>query len=248
MKTSGNKTVVIDLFNDNRPEFDNDCAVVAIDVIRATTTAVTGVALGRKCFPVSSVTEATSLAKELVNPLLVGELGGNMPYGFDMQNSPAQLETRTDIDRPMILLSTSGTRLITEFRHKAALYVACLRNFKALAAHLLAHHPKVALLGAATRGEFREEDQLCCAWIAEEVIGQGYQPGNEMTAQIVRRWSGACIDAICGGNSAAYLQRSGQSRDLDFILAHINDLNFVYQYNNGQIIERAPGACEANLA
>ena len=248
MKTTINKSVVIDWFDTNKPDYDNDYAVVAVDVIRATTTAVTGVALGRQCFPVSSIREAVSLAQKLSNPLLVGELGGNMPYGFDMQNSPAQLESRTDIYRPMILLSTSGTRLITEFRDNEALYVACLRNFRALATHLLAHHPKVALVGAGTRGEFREEDQLCCAWIAEEIIGHGYKPENEMTVKIVERWSGASIDIIREGNSAAYLQRSGQTQDLDYILTHVDDLDYVYQFKNDQIIERALDANEAKIA
>jgi 2-phosphosulfolactate phosphatase len=248
MKTTINKSVVIDLFDNNKPDYNNDYAVVAVDVIRATTTAVTGVALGRQCFPVSSIEEAASLAKKLTNPLLVGELGGNMPYGFDLQNSPAQLESRTDIHRPMILLSTSGTRLITEFRHNEVLYVACLRNFRALITHLLAHHPKVALLGAGTRGEFREEDQLCCAWIAEELIGQGYKPENEMTVKIVERWSGASVDIIREGNSAAYLHRSGQTRDLDFILTHVDDLNCVYQFKNDQIIERALDSKQAKFA
>lgn len=248
MKANLDKTVVIDFFDDNLPDYDNDYAVVAVDVIRATTTAVTGVALGRQCFPVSSVAEAMSLAKKLSNPLLVGELGGNMPYGFDMQNSPAQLESRTDIHRPMILLSSSGTRLITEARYNEAVYVACLRNFSAVITHLLAYNPRVALLGAGTRGEFREEDQLCCTWIAQELIGQGYKPENEMTVEIVERWRKAPVDIIREGNSAAYLQRSGQTRDLDFILAHVDDLNGVFYLKNGQILERAPVVHEARLA
>lgn len=242
------KSVVIDLFDDKKPDYNNDYAVVAVDVIRATTTAVTGVSLGRQCFPVSSVEEAASLAAKLSNPLLVGEVGGNMPYGFDLQNSPVQLESRTDINRPMILLSTSGTRLITEFRDNEVLYVACLRNFTALTAQLLAHHPKVALVGAGTRGEFREEDQLCCAWIAEEMIGQGYKPENQMTVEIVERWRGASVDIIREGNSAAYLHRSGQTYDLDFVLTHVDDLKCVYQFKNDQIIERALDATQAKLA
>ncbi len=33
-------------------------------------------------------------------PLLVGELGGNMPFGFDLNNSPAALADRTDVAAP----------------------------------------------------------------------------------------------------------------------------------------------------
>src|SRR5215471_16194232 len=106
------KTVVIDCFPESVKIYHNGYAIVAVDVIRATTTAVTCVALGRKCFPVSSLEQAVPLAARLTNPLLVGELGGSMPYGFDLNNSPAELAIRTDIHRPMLLLSTSGTRLI----------------------------------------------------------------------------------------------------------------------------------------
>ena len=49
-----------------------------------------------------------------------------------------------------------------------------LRNRRAVAAHLAAAHARVTLLGAATGGEFREEDQLCCAWIAEAMVASGF--------------------------------------------------------------------------
>src|SRR5437764_9210822 len=93
---------------------DERCTVVGMDVIRATTTAVTAVAAGRRCFPVRSIEAAVPLAARLDNPLLVGELGGNMPYGFHLQNSPAEMDRRVELERPVILLSTSGTRMLSE--------------------------------------------------------------------------------------------------------------------------------------
>src|SRR5437879_6054537 len=121
------KTVVIDCFPESVKAYRNVQALVAIDVIRATTTAVTCVALGRKCFPVPSTEAAVSLAAQLTDPLLVGEVGGFMPQDFDLNNSPADLLSRTDIHRPMVHLSTSGTRLICGAEVSQAMYVACLR-------------------------------------------------------------------------------------------------------------------------
>ncbi len=210
---------------------------MAVDVIRATTTAVTGVALGRRCYPVPSIEEAISLAKKLKSPLLAGELGGNMPFGFHMQNSPAELESRMDLDRPIILLSTSGTRLLSEFREAEATYLACLRNYGRLIRHLQQHHSTIALIGAGTRGEFREEDQLCCAWIADGLFQLGYQPEDEETSNLVDRWKSVSVKAIREGKSADYLRRSGQERDLDFILTHINDLDRVYIFREDQVVE-----------
>ena len=232
------KKLVIDCFFDNFPKYKNGYAIVAVDVIRATTTAITGVSLGRQCFPVASIEEATLLAQKLENPLLVGELGGNMPYNFHLQNSPTQLESRTDLHRSMILLSTSGTQLICEFKNSEVTYIACLRNYISLIAHLQEFHSAVALIGAGARGEFRREDQLCCAWIAEGLISQGFEPEDEKTSKIVQHWSGKSVDAILEGNSAAYLTRSGQVKDLEFILSHVADLNFIYRLENDQIVEQ----------
>ena len=44
------KTVVIDCFPESARHYSEAYAIVAIDVIRATTTAITSVNLGRRCF------------------------------------------------------------------------------------------------------------------------------------------------------------------------------------------------------
>src|SRR2546421_4563388 len=235
------KTVVIDCFPESVKSYRDGYAIVAVDVMRATTVAVTCVTLGRRCFPVPSIEAAVPLAAKLTNPLLVGELGGNMPYGFDMNNSPVDLEVRTDIHRPMILLSTSGTRLICGAEEWQAVYVACLRNYSEQAAYLTAHHPTVAVIGAGARGEFREEDQLCCAWIAEKLLAVGYEPQDTRTASIVERWSGLPVEVIAEGASADYLRNSGQSRDLEYILTHVDDLDEIYRFDQGQVVKQPVG-------
>ena len=231
------KTVVIDCFPESLVSYRKGYAIVAVDVIRATTTAVTAVALGRRCFPVPSLEAAVPLAAKLTNPLLVGELGGSMPYGFDLNSSPVDLEARTDIHRPMIFLSTSGTRLICGAEESQAMYVACLRNYSAQIAHLAAHHPTVAVIGAGSRAQFREEDQLGCAWIAEGLVRAGYEPQDERTISIIEQWNGAPVSVIAEGPSADYIRNSGQIRDLEYILTHIDDLDEVYRYERGRVIK-----------
>jgi 2-phosphosulfolactate phosphatase len=232
------KSVVINCFPESVDTYKQHHAIVAVDVIRATTTAVTCVALGRRCFPVPSVEAAASLAARMKDPLLMGEVGGDMPPGFHMNNSPADLELRTDIDRPAILLSSSGTPLICAAEGAPAVYAACLRNYSAMAAHLAANWSAVALIGAGTGDEFREEDQLCCAWIAERLVALGYEPEDCATAEIIRRWSGAQLEMIAIGPSASYLRRSRQVRDLKYILSHIDDLDAVYRFAGGELVQQ----------
>jgi len=88
--------------------------MVAVDVIRATTTAVTAAATGRRCFPAPTAEAAMAIAKGLDNPLLAGESNGTMPVVFEIENSPAQLANRTDTHRPLVLVSSSGTKVIHE--------------------------------------------------------------------------------------------------------------------------------------
>jgi 2-phosphosulfolactate phosphatase len=229
-------TVVVDCFPERAAAYVNGYAIVAVDVIRATTTAVTAVAQGRRCFPVPSLDAARALSAQLGDALLVGEKDGRIPPGFALNNSPAGIAARTDIARPMILLSSSGTRLIHAARGCEAIYVACFRNAAAVARQLAQQHARVAVLGAGTRDEFREEDQLCCAWIAAALLDMGYQPGTPSTAAIVERWRGAPVGACANGKSADYLRRSGQQRDLAFVLAHVNDLDVACAVERGEVI------------
>lgn len=209
-------------------------ALVAVDVIRATTTAVTAVALGWRCFPVPSIEAVARVQPKLDRPLLVGELGGHMPHGFDLTNSPAAIAKRTDVWRPIILLSTSGTRLVCAA--SGGVYLGCLRNHDALVQHLAAHHGNVTIAGVGTRGEFREEDALCCAWIAAGLIQAGYTVKDAATMDLITQWADRPADAFVGGKSTEYLRATNQLDDLQFILDHVNDLDWVAYRADDEVI------------
>lgn len=227
-------SVTISCFDGSFAEEDGDYATVAVDVLRATTTAITAVAGGRRCYPVASLEEATALAQRLRDPLLAGELGGSRPNGFDAQNSPAAMAS-VAAGRSVILLSTSGTRLLRGAADAGPTYAACLRNASAQARHMIGRHERVRLVGADSRGEFREEDQLCCARIAQSLLEAGYRPETPLTEVLVERWGAAPDDAFLGHRSTRYLWETGQRHDIDFVLAHVDDLDEVYLMQGGQL-------------
>jgi 2-phosphosulfolactate phosphatase len=94
------KAVAIDCLPESVCRYRVGWAIVVVDVIRATTTAITAKATGRRCFPVPTIEAALSLAQKYKNPVLAGESGGTIPTGFEMDNSPAQLIHRADTHRP----------------------------------------------------------------------------------------------------------------------------------------------------
>lgn len=234
------KTVVIDWLPENAARYRHGYTVVAIDVVRATTTAITAAATGRSCFPVPTINAAHQLAGRLQNPLLAGEQRGIKPPGFDLNNSPAQIALRRDTERPLILLSSSGTRLCHEAAQCDAAFLSCLRNYISTARHLALSSSAVALIGAGSLNEFREEDQMCCAWIAQCLMDMGYQAGDNDTLDIVRRWSNKPANAWIANKSATFLRNSGQLDDLEFILAHVADLDLSFVLKNGEVIIETP--------
>ena len=229
-------TVVIDCFPESAERYRDRYAIVVVDVIRATTVATTAVSMGRRVFPAKTTDEACVIAATLNDPLLVGELGGNKPYGFHMTNSPVEIAAREDVHRPMVLVSSSGTQLLLNAVGSEAIYLACFRNVSAVARHIGGRHERIAVLGAGSRGQFRREDQIGCAWVAEKLVEAGYLSETQKTSDLVSRWHNASADEIRGGKSAEYLNRSGQLQDLEFILDHIDDLDTVPSLVNGELI------------
>ena len=236
-------TVVIDALPESAGRWVGTHAVVAVDVIRATTTAVTAVALGRRCFPGSSSAAAHRLRATLDGALLAGELQGETPPGFDLGNSPAAIAERDDVHRPLILLSSSGTQLLDAARSAPAVYLACFRNALSLGRQLAGQHARIAVIGAGSRGEFRIEDQICCAWVAAALLEAGYEAADGSTMDVIARWRSAPAKAAATGRSARYLRRSDQVEDLDFVLTHVNDLDMSCTLVEDEIVALpAPGS------
>lgn len=237
------KTVSIRCFADGSYEYAAGRALVAVDVIRATTTAVTAICMGWECHVVPTLQAAFDTASRLPNALLTGEVGGAMPAGFELTNSPAQLAARSDVSRPLVLLSSTGTRLMCGISRSEAAYLACFRNYSATIDHLANNHEAATLIGAGSRGNFREEDQMCCAWIADGMMQSGFVPEDDATLRLVQRWRGVPRDAFRISESVAYLQRSGQLHDLDFILGHFDDVDTPTKVSaNGETALAVPSA------
>jgi 2-phosphosulfolactate phosphatase len=228
-------SVTIGCFHEHLPPVARDRTVVAIDVIRATTTAITAVIAGQRLYPAGTIEAAVRLAADLDRPILAGELGGVQPYGFDRQNSPCEMEELKDASRPVILLSTSGTRLMMEAAGRGVCYPACLRNARAQGELLARNGEDAVILGADSRGQFRDEDRLCAARIARVLVEAGHEVTDRLTAEVLERWGSAPDDAFLEGRSARYLRETAQDHDLEFVLQHIDDVPQTFAVQDGEV-------------
>ena len=92
--------------------------------------------------------------------------------------APRNWSAAHDTHRPLVLVSSSGTKVIHEAAGCEAIYLGCFRSYSMLAGYLAGRHARVAVIGAGSKGEFREEDQICCAWIAAGLMSQGLPAGS----------------------------------------------------------------------
>nr|MDQ3879446.1 hypothetical protein [Actinomycetota bacterium] len=84
----------------------------------------------------------------------------------------------------------------------------------------------------------RIEDELCCALIASRLLDGGFT-GDAHTAAVAARWGEVDLDVMRNGRSAAYLARSGQHDDLEFILAHLDDVNAAFTIDDVELLASA---------
>jgi 2-phosphosulfolactate phosphatase len=210
-------------------------AYVVVDVIRASTTAITAGMQGRDCYLVGSVEEARLVAATLSTPLLAGEVHGDQPAGFDLQNSPTALAARTDVDRPVVLLTSSGSPTMCRAADAAPTWIGSLRNVGP-AADAVRDVGHVAIL-AASPDELRIEDAICAARLAHAI---GLDGADDETLRVARAYGELPLDRIRTGTSAGYLRRSGQTDDLEFILRHVDDVDLPCAVTDGRIAMMVP--------
>ncbi len=259
------RIVTIDFFPQSALRYLDHDAIVCIDVIRATTTLVTAVASGRRVFAAADFAEALRISRSLQEPVLAGSDEGLPEGSYELPNSPSAIGSRGDVWRPLVLVSSCGTRLLANARGEAAesgwssgggahegavrgqpaVFVASLRNIAATAAWLSAGHARVAVLGACSQGGLRCEDQIAAARLGALLRADGFEPGSRGTAQVMDCWGEVGTDLIRLGRSAELLLQTGQKEDLDFILSHVDDLDFACQSRGAEICRPSSSVIEA---
>ena len=138
----------------------SDVTAVVFDVLRATSSIITGLASGVEAiFPVRTVEEARERKVKDPDLLLAGERGGLPPEGFDLGNSPEEFEKAKG--RRVVMTTTNGTAAIESVQTASKVLIGALLNIDALANYLFTHPPgRLLLVCAGTGEEFSLEDAV----------------------------------------------------------------------------------------
>jgi 2-phosphosulfolactate phosphatase len=151
--------------------------IVAVDVLRAFTTAAYAFAAGAtSILLVSGVEEAIALSKANPGALIMGEDHGRRPDGFDLSNSPVAVASADVAGRTIVQRTSAGTQGVIAATGADRLFVASL-----VCASATARAVDSARLGAPTyviTGRFIDhpdggEDDLITARFIEDLRTSG---------------------------------------------------------------------------
>jgi len=108
-----------------------EAVCVVFDVLRATSTMITGLANGvKELIPAATIEEALALKKRFPRALLGGERRGDKIDGFDLGNSP--LEYLNLPGAQIVSTTTNGTIAIKACAAASVVFVGAVLNLKAV--------------------------------------------------------------------------------------------------------------------
>jgi len=158
------------------PEVDaatiSDATVVAIDVIRATTTIIEALANGaRAIYPTDSTEEAVKLASSMgrEDTLLCGERRGHKVEGFDLGNSPREFTPEAVDGKKLVMSTTNGTRALGVGREGARLLPCAFTNLSAVA-RAVSEADHLVILCAGQGDRFSMDDALCAGHLIKRMV------------------------------------------------------------------------------
>ncbi|MGI5891969.1 MAG: 2-phosphosulfolactate phosphatase [Bacillota bacterium] len=136
--------------------------VIAIDVLRATSTIINALDKGAKeVFPIAEIDDAFALKRLFPDAILSGERKGNIIEGFQFGNSPLEFTCEKIKGKSIISCTTNGTSAICAAQKADELWLGAVTNTPAVAEKLWAEAKKdVVLLCSGTGGQPSLDDVL----------------------------------------------------------------------------------------
>ena len=146
-----------------------DSIVVAIDILRATSSICVALQYGaRSIVPVMTVEESFQFKEK--GFLIGAERQGSMVEGFDLGNSPFSYMEDKIVGRDIALTTTNGTKAINIAKGSAGIVAGSFLNIDVLAAWLIQQNKNVLCLCAGWKNTFNLEDTLFAGALTQKLI------------------------------------------------------------------------------
>lgn len=199
---------------------------LVIDILRATTVITRWFELGgTELYPVKTPDDARELVQELKDrgstPLLMGEVNGIPPEGFDAGNSPVELTY--DIVRGHycgVMSTTNGTVALSEAASTGCPVIAAsFRNYSACLDYALTIGKRIGFLCSGRKSRPSWEDTLCAGAIIERLGERGEVLMSDSARMSLTLWQNRDVNLekfIRLSTHAKYLEQIGYNDDISF--------------------------------
>ena len=160
--------------------------VVIIDVFRAFTTAAIAFDRGADHIVlVAEVEEALALHRQGVGDLLMGEVDGTRPEGFDHSNSPFEISTADVAGKTIVQSTRAGTVGVASTAKAESIYLGSFVVAEATVRAIRRDSPKlVSIIAMGDRGAFRSDEDEHCALYLRNLL-EGRKPDPDAVRSLV---------------------------------------------------------------
>ena len=200
---------------------------IIIDVFRAFTTAAIAFDRGvERIILVAEVEEALSLQRQGVGDILMGEVGGAKPDGFDFGNSPHEI-SQADVSGKTIIQSTrAGTVGVAAASRAQKIYLGSLVVAQATVDAIHAENPDlVSVVAMGDQAEIRNDEDEQCGLFLRNLL-EGRRPDGFAVARLIME--GGATRKFFDGDLPQY-----HPQDVDLAL-EVNRYDFAMKVTNEQ--------------
>lgn len=202
---------------------DRNRPVVVIDIFRVSTSITVALSNGaREIHVAGSRAEAEKLKKEIgPGVVMAGERAGLKIEGYDLGNSPREMNPEKVSGRPVIFNSTNGTKLLRRFADFEHVGVGSLVSLSATVKYLTNFNTDPVLACAGREGTFSAEDTLAAGLIISrlEKSDTDLDDASISARRLVELSEGRWREWARNSFHGHYLASIGLADDLDVCLS-----------------------------
>ncbi|MEQ9231044.1 MAG: 2-phosphosulfolactate phosphatase [Cyclobacteriaceae bacterium] len=192
--------------------------VVVVDIFRATSCIVSGLAHGVAAIkPVASVDETFELGNQ--GYLMAGERGGEKVEGFDIGNSPFEYMDDDLIGRKVAISTTNGTQAIAKSMEADQILVGAFLNLSATADFLTNQDKDVVIHCAGWKGTVNIEDSLYAGALVQKL--DAHTTANDSALVASELYRANQNDLYAAGKRSGHAHRLagfGVTKDIEFCM------------------------------
>lgn len=216
----------------------SDKTVIIVDILRATSCMVSGIASGVvKIIPFADL--ESCLAMKEKGFITAGERGGQKVEEFDIGNSPFSYMQDSLRGRSVAVTTTNGTRAIELSKGAPDILIAAFLNLGATADHIKNHSGDILILCAAWKGLVNLEDTLYAGALASLLLDAGFDTDCDATlvaSQLYMNVSDNLEGALENSSHVLRLKNFGIQKDIEFC-TRIDEFDIVVGLKDEAIVK-----------